>query len=99
MESIIVTIKSVNYGNRLQNYAVYQLTKKLSLQPKSLYIQDLRKKTVIRKSNGVLKKILKAIIPMSILKRHWKKRKFRTVMLMYCRKKKIAFLTSLLEKI
>lgn len=74
MKIVIVTIKSVNYGNRLQNYVIYRFLEKLSFQPENLYIQDLRKRTIIRKAKGVSKKFLKMIIPMGVLKWYWNRK-------------------------
>lgn len=74
MESMIVTIKSVNYGNRLQNYAVYHFLEKLSLRPQNLYIDDLRKRTILKKEKNSVKRWIKKMTPMPLLKWNWNRK-------------------------
>lgn len=72
MKAAILTINSINYGNRLQNYAICHFLEKMSIDSKSFYIYDLRKNVVIKRTRGLLKKIVKIITPMSFLK--WRKK-------------------------
>lgn len=71
MKVAIITITDVNYGNRLQNYALYKFLEQLSFQPENLIIQDLRKKTLINKTKSVLRKRVKKIIPAPLLRRNY----------------------------
>lgn len=73
MRVAIVTLNSINYGNRLQNYAIYHFLEKMSVDAKNLYIDDLRKYIVIKRVNSLPRKIAKMIIPMSLLKWYRKK--------------------------
>lgn len=70
----IVTIKSINYGNRLQNYAVYKFLKNLSIEVENIYIHDLSKKTMLQNHHGTSKTYLKLVIPMPLLKWNWKRK-------------------------
>lgn len=64
----IVTMNGVNYGNRLQNYALYYFLKKMLIDSKNIFIYDLRKHIVVKKTSSILKKIVKTIMPVLFIK-------------------------------
>lgn len=71
----IITITDVNYGNRLQNYATYKFSEKLSLKPQNIIIYDARKKTIIKKTKDARKRIVKKMVPAALLAWKWEKNK------------------------
>lgn len=67
MKIAIITINSINYGGRLQNYAIYKFVEKLSCQPQNLYFQDFRKSSYLMYSRGI-KKVVKKFLPAVFLR-------------------------------
>lgn len=76
MNSAIITITDMtNYGNRLQNYAVYTFIEEMGLSPCNLCITDIRKKTLIRRTRKIRKRLVKKIIPASLLQERWNRKR------------------------
>lgn len=68
MKTAIITINSMNYGNKLQNYAVYKLLEKLFCQPQNMYFYDYRKLTFLKHTRNHVKKTIKIFIPNEFIK-------------------------------
>lgn len=76
MKAMAVTLNGVSYGNRLQNYAIcyYFNQFSMNIDIKNLYIDDLRRKVVIKRTTGLFRKIVKSIFPMCFIKLYRKSR-------------------------
>lgn len=68
MNSALITINDVNYGNRLQNYATFKFLTKLSIFPQNIHITDIRKNSMLKRTKDKKKRFIKRIIPASFLR-------------------------------
>lgn len=62
---IITLIEEINYGNRLQNYAVSELLKNLKINAETICIYD--KEDYVNKSGSWLKRKIKAFFPQGLV--------------------------------
>lgn len=69
----LISIYSINYGNRLQNYAIFKFFKNQSVELDNFCIEDLRKKTFLRNTKVIYKKLLKMLLPSKYFR--WRKEK------------------------